>query len=80
MKPRLSPIAYALALLCTALHLAFCHRFGFYRDELYFIDCAKHLAWGYVDQPPLAPLVTWLTAPLGYPVWAVRFSPACSRA
>ena len=45
----------------VALHLAFNHRFGYYRDELYFIDCARHLAWGYVDQPPLAPLITWLT-------------------
>ncbi|HEX4014011.1 MAG TPA: glycosyltransferase family 39 protein [Candidatus Cybelea sp.] len=76
MKPRLSPIAYALAIACSAVHLAFCHRFGLYRDEFYFIDCAKHLAWGYVDQPPLAPLVTWLTGPLGYPVWAVRFFPS----
>lgn len=58
------------------MHLAFAHRFGYYRDELYFIDCAKHLAWGYVDQPPLAPLVTWLTGPLGYPVWGLRFFPS----
>ncbi|HVN68695.1 MAG TPA: glycosyltransferase family 39 protein [Candidatus Binatia bacterium] len=72
---RLSPSAYVLALATVALHLAFCHRFGYYRDELYFIDCAKHLAWGYVDQPPLAPFVTWLTAPFGYPVWGLRFFP-----
>jgi hypothetical protein len=72
---KLYPSAYGLALLTVALHLAFCHRFGYYRDELYFIDCAKHLAWGYVDQPPLAPFVTWLTGPLGYPVWGLRFFP-----
>ena len=76
MKLRLHTSAYVLALATTALHLAVCHRFGYYRDELYFIDCAKHLAWGYVDQPPLAPFVTWLTAPLGYPVWGLRFLPA----
>lgn len=73
---KLHPSAYVLALATIALHLAFNHRFGYYRDELYFIDCAKHLSWGYVDQPPLAPFVTWLTAPLGYPVWALRFFPA----
>jgi hypothetical protein len=72
---RLHPSAYVLALATVTLHLAFCHRFGYYRDELYFIDCAKHLAWGYVDQPPLAPFVTWITAPLGYPVWGLRFFP-----
>jgi len=72
---KLYPSAYLIALATVVLHLAFCHRFGYYRDELYFIDCAKHLAWGYVDQPPLVPFVTWLTGPLGYPVWALRFLP-----
>ncbi|MBV9028600.1 MAG: glycosyltransferase family 39 protein, partial [Candidatus Eremiobacteraeota bacterium] len=33
------------------------------------------LAWGYVDQPPLAPFVAWLSAQLGYPVWALRAIP-----
>jgi hypothetical protein len=73
---RLHPSAYALALGAVGLHLAFNHRFGYYRDELYFIDCARHLAWGYVDQPPLAPLIAWLTAPLGYALWALRLLPA----
>jgi hypothetical protein len=72
---KLYPSAYVIALATVVLHLAFCHRFGYYRDELYFIDCAKHLAWGYVDQPPLVPFITWLTAPLGYPVWGLRFLP-----
>jgi hypothetical protein len=73
---KLHPAAYAFALAAVAAHLAFNHRFGYYRDELYFIDCAHHLAWGYVDQPPLAPFVAWLSAPFGYAVWALRFLPA----
>ncbi len=73
---KLHPSAYVIALGALALHLAFNHRFGYYRDEFYFIDCARHLSWGYVDQPPLAPLVAWAAAPLGYSVWGLRLIPA----
>ncbi|MEO6805543.1 MAG: glycosyltransferase family 39 protein [Edaphobacter sp.] len=27
--------------------------YGIFRDELYYLDCGRHLAFGYVDQPPL---------------------------
>ncbi len=34
--------------------------YGVFRDELYYIACARHLDWGYVDHPPLVALVAAL--------------------
>lgn len=48
-----------------ALHLALAGRYGWFRDELYFLDCGRHLAWGYVDHAPLVGLASRLVLALG---------------
>ena len=47
------------------LHLALANRYGYFRDELYFLDCGRHLDWGYVDHAPMIGLVARLALLLG---------------
>ena len=37
------------------VHMLAAGRYGFNRDELTFLEDARHLAWGYVAYPPLTP-------------------------
>ncbi len=57
------PVAGVVAVL-FALFLSLSGRYGFHRDELYFLDTARHLQGGYVDQPAfvavLARISIWL--------------------
>lgn len=65
------------AALKLALHLATSSGYGYFRDELYYLACADHLAAGYVDHPPLCVLVlAGVRAVLGESLLALRLVPA----
>lgn len=54
----------AVAVLLSGLLVAFSGRYGYHRDELYYLQCGRHLAWGYPDQPPLVPVIARLISDL----------------
>ena len=61
---RLDGGVVVIALGAIALEMVVSARYGYHRDELYFLVAGQHPALGYVDQPPLAPLVARLAAVL----------------
>jgi 4-amino-4-deoxy-L-arabinose transferase-like glycosyltransferase len=65
-------VALTLTAIVAALHLAVANRYDLFRDELYFIVCGRHPAFGYLDQPPLVPLLAAGGYALGGQTWIVR--------
>jgi hypothetical protein len=63
------------------LHLLTVNRYGIFRDEMYYLACSRHMAWGYVDHPPLTVWVAWLSRHvLGDSLLAVRLFPILTGA
>jgi hypothetical protein len=70
-------IVLYLALLTVLIHFLANGGYGYFRDELYYMACGRHLAWGYVDQPPFVALMAVVTRHLlGSSLFALRFFPA----
>jgi len=63
------------------VHLYAGRYYGYFVDELYYLACSRHLAWGYVDQPPLIAGIAWLIRMvLGDSLPAIRLLPALAGA
>ena len=77
------PTAVVMALVSLAIHLLVnaLGGYGYFRDELYYLACSRHLAAGYVDQPPFSIFLLALTRLLlGDSVFAIRLVPAVTSA
>jgi hypothetical protein len=72
--------AWGVAALTVLTHLPVAAPYGFFRDELYFIACGRHPAFGYVDQPPLVPLFAAATQAFGHSLILLRLVPALTHA
>ncbi len=55
--------------------------YGYFSDEFYYLACSEHLAWGYVDHPPLSiALLALIRAIFGDALWALHLLPALAVA
>ena len=70
-------IAWALGALAVLIQMLTNGRYGYFRDELYYLAASDHLAFGYVD---FAPLIAWVAHAsrllLGDSLHAIRLVPA----
>ena len=74
-------IGFFLAVFKLLLHFVFNSNYGYFRDELYFLACGEHLAWGYPDHAPLVALEAKASRVLfGDSLFAIRFFPAVAGA
>jgi hypothetical protein len=73
-----APLLYAVAAaIFIAIRFATNGTLGFHIDELYYMESGRHLSFGYVDYPPIVPLLSRIeTAVLGVSPWALRVLPA----
>ena len=80
-RPGATAIILCIAACKLATHLYAGRHYGYFIDELYYLACSRHLAWGYVDQPPLIAAVVWLVRmTIGQSLPAIRLLPALAGA
>jgi Dolichyl-phosphate-mannose-protein mannosyltransferase len=77
LPPLAVPVLVALCTIKLLLHLFTSVRhYGYFRDELYYLDMARHLDWGYVDAAPLIAVYAKVALLMGGSLVALRILPA----
>ena len=66
------PLVWLAVLVLALIYLFTASRYDIFRNELYFIVCGRHPAFGYADLPPLAPLAAAATQLFGINVFLLR--------
>ncbi|HEX6566403.1 MAG TPA: glycosyltransferase family 39 protein [Chthoniobacterales bacterium] len=74
------PAEWLIAFVIALVHLAVAGRYDIFRNELYFIVCGRHPDFGFVDQPPLVPLLAAATQLFGDNPWLLRLPAAAAAA
>ncbi|TGD79892.1 glycosyltransferase family 39 protein [Hymenobacter wooponensis] len=75
MKPsRLLPLGLGLLKFLSGFFLA-SSAYELHRDEYLYLNYGQHLAWGYIEVPPLTALQSWLTLAMGGGYFWVKFWP-----
>lgn len=81
LPPMAWGVVSAAALVKLLTQLWAIHGYGIFRDELYYLACADHLDWGYVDHPALSIVILWIVKHLfGTSLVALRIVPALAGA
>jgi 4-amino-4-deoxy-L-arabinose transferase-like glycosyltransferase len=81
LRRRLAAPSVLLGVATLMIHLVVNNSYGVFSDELYFIVCGQHPALGYVDQPPLVPLIAGASYALfGTALLPLRLAPALAMA
>jgi hypothetical protein len=78
---RFDLVIWVCSIIALIVHFLTNSRYGYFRDELYYIACARHPALGYVDLAPLSALLLRIElAIFGDSLFALRLFPALASA
>lgn len=73
---QLNPIIYFFGLLKLLIHFFTNTNYSFHRDEYLYLDQGNHLGLGFMEIPPLLPVISKIIGWLGSSVFITRLFPA----
>ena len=71
---------FGLTAIKLLIHVLTDGRYGYFRDELYYLACGRHLAWGYADHAPMIGWIARLALLMGGSLRQLRIFPAVAGA